>query len=221
MESYKTALLVGATGLVGRQCLNYLLQNENYSQVKILTRRLINIENSKLIQHKIDFNKLQNYSDEIKADDIFCCLGTTIKKAGSQKKFKLVDFDYPLQIAKTALQNRAKRYSLVTALGANKDSKIFYNKVKGELETEISKLNFDCINIFRPSLLLGNRNEFRLGEKLGMYFMKVFGFLFVGKLKKYRGIQAVKVAKAMVIKAQQNLDGINIFESDEIQELAG
>ncbi len=216
----KTALLAGATGLVGGLCLNYLLNEDSYSKVKIFLRRKLNISNPKLEKYIINFDKLEEQSNLVEADDIFCCLGTTIKKAGTQENFKKVDFEYPLKFAKTGLENGAKHFSLVSSLGADKYSKIFYNRVKGELEEELKKINYQSINIYRPSLLLGKRNEFRLGEKFGMVVMKLLGFTLQGKLKKYRAINADTVASVMVKNAQKDLKGINIFESDKIQKLS-
>ncbi len=217
--STKTALIVGGTGLVGGFCLKHLLNNYHYSKVIALVRHKINDDNPKLVQQKVDFNNLQNYSEIIQADDIFCCLGTTIKKAGSQENFKKVDYRYPLEIATIALQNRAKQFFFVSALGANPDSKIFYNRVKGEVERDISKLDFNTINIFRPSLLLGERQEHRLGEKIGAIFMRTFSFAFSGKLKKYDAIDADTVAVAMVQSANADITGINIYESHKIKEM--
>ena len=137
----KTALLVGATGLVGGLVLEQLLADTYFEKVIVLTRKSLGKSNAKLKEVLVDFNKLDDYATEIKADAVFCCLGTTIKVAGSKEAFKKVDFEYPFKIAQLAKQNGTSTYLLITALGASKNSMIFYNQVKGELEDEVSKLN--------------------------------------------------------------------------------
>ena len=213
----RAALLVGATGLVGGHCLNYLLKDDKYHQIVALTRRNLDFRNPKLEQYIVDFDRLENYTDHIKADDIFCCLGTTIKKAGSQEAFRHVDYHYPLQIAKLAVKNGARQFLLISSLGANKDSKIFYNRVKGEIEAAIREIPFYGIQIFRPSLLVGERAEYRTGEKVGEFFLKMVKPVMIGKWKKYRAITAANVAKAMVEIAKTDLKGIHIYESNQIQ----
>jgi uncharacterized protein YbjT (DUF2867 family) len=217
----KTALIAGSTGLVGNELLNLILNDDYYSKVISVVRNSTGISNAKLKEIKIDFENIENYSSEILGNDIFCCLGTTIKKAGSKINFKKVDLDYPLQIAAAALVNGAQQFSVVSSIGADKNSKTFYTSVKGELEEELKKLNYFSLNIFRPSLLTGDRDEFRLGEKIAQLFMKIFSFLFIGNLKKYKAIEAKIVAAAMLYAAKRNSEGINIFESDEIQKLGG
>jgi uncharacterized protein YbjT (DUF2867 family) len=213
----RTALVVGATGLVGGHCLNYLLKDDKYHRIVTLTRRNLILENPKLVQHTIDFDRLENNTDHIKADDIFCCLGTTIKKAGSQEAFRRVDYHYPLQIAKLAIKNGVRQFLLISSLGANKKSKIFYNRVKGEIEAAIREIPFYGIQIFRPSLLVGERAETRTGEKVGEFFLKMVKPVLIGNWKKYRAITAVNVAKAMVEIAKTDLKGTHIFESNQIQ----
>jgi uncharacterized protein YbjT (DUF2867 family) len=217
----KTALIAGSTGLVGNELLNLILNDDYYSKVISVVRNSTGISNAKLKEIKIDFENIEKYSAEILGNDIFCCLGTTIKKAGSKINFKKVDLDYPLNIAVAALVNGAQQFSVVSSIGAHKNSKTFYTSVKGELEEELKKLNYFSLNIFRPSLLTGDRDEFRLGEKIAQLFMKIFSFLFIGNLKKYKAIEAKIVAAAMLYAAKKNSEGINIFESDEIQKLGG
>lgn len=215
----KTALIVGATGLVGKNCLYQLLETKEYSRVIALVRKPLAIKHHQLEQVIVDFDQLEHYKDKMTADDVFCCLGTTIGVAGSQENFRKVDFDYPLQVAEICLKNGAQQFLLVSAMGANAASSIFYNKVKGEIENAIDKLNYSSLQIFQPSLLLGNRKEVRVGELIGKVVMKGLGFLFIGPLKKYKAIEAETVAKAMVKAALQANKGKRVFQSDEIASL--
>jgi len=212
----RTALLVGATGLVGGHCLNYLLKDETYSRIVVLSRRNLEIENPKLTQHMVDFDQLEKYSDQIKADDIFCCLGTTIKKAGSKEAFRKVDYYYPLRIAQLAAKNGARQFLLISSLGASQTSKIFYNRVKGETEAAIREILFYGVQIFRPSLLVGDRAENRVGEKVAEFLLKTVKPILIGGWKKYRAITAANVAKAMVEIAKTDLKGIHIYKSNQI-----
>jgi uncharacterized protein YbjT (DUF2867 family) len=213
----RTALLVGATGLVGGHCLRYLLKDETYSRIVTLTRRNLEIENPKLTQHIIDFDQLDKNSDQIKADDIFCCLGTTIKKAGSQEAFRRVDYHYPVKIAQLAAKNGIRQFLLISSLGADKNSKIFYNRVKGETEAAIREIPFYGVQFFRPSLLVGDRTETRGGEKIAEFFLKILKPILIGGWKKYRAISAANVAKAMVEIAKTDLKSMHIYESNQIQ----
>ena len=212
-----TALLIGASGLVGQHCLKLMLEDSFYKEVIILLRRDIPTEHEKLSKHIINFDNLPEYEDIIRGNHIYCCLGTTIKKAGTRKNFKKVDFTYPLEIAKMALQNDADKYLIVTAMGANRKSMIFYNKVKGEIETALKRLSYEEIDIFRPSLLLGDRKEQRSGEELGIRLYNCMAPLFIGPLKKYKAITAEVVAKTMIECAKRDLEGVNVYESDQIQ----
>ena len=150
------------------------------------------------------------------ADHVFCCLGTTIKVAGSKKAFRHVDFELPLMFAQWAASTNAKSFSIVTSMGANANSSIFYNKVKGEVEGEIKKLDIPIIQIFQPSLIMGQRKEFRIGELLGKAFMTLINPLLIGSVKKFRGIHAEKIAKGLVRHLQNPILGISVFESDQI-----
>jgi uncharacterized protein YbjT (DUF2867 family) len=217
---YKTALLVGASGLVGGHCLRFLLDELSYAHVIVLVRRPLQVVHDKLIQLVINFDELESLGQCPPADDVFCCLGTTIKKAGTQDAFRKVDFDYPVKIAALTEHCGAAQFLLVSSLGADPHSRVFYSRVKGEVEEAIRKISYTTINIFRPSLLLGERTEYRAGEKAGAWMMSGLNHILVGSLKKYRAIGARDVAQAMVRTAQWNLCGVNIFESQRIQEIA-
>lgn len=217
----RSALLVGATGLVGGHCLNLLLEDAAYQKVVALGRRMLPVEHQKLEQHIIDFDKLTDYAHLIRAQDVFCCLGTTIKKAGSREAFRRVDFTYPHDVARIAAENGAEQMLLVSALGAVARSRFFYNRVKGEVEDAVSKLPFRGVQIFRPSLLLGERQEVRRGERIAERVMNLFSFAFIGLLKKYLPIDARAVASAMVQVAKRCPPGRNIFGSDRIAAIKG
>ena len=216
----KTALIVGASGLVGKQCLYRLLEEKEYLKVIALVRKEMNVKHHKLEQVIVNFDEMNKYSDYMKADDVYCCLGTTIGVAKTQENFRKVDYDYPLKVAEFALRNGAVQYLLISALGASKTSTIFYSRVKGELEESIAKIGYSSFHIFRPSMLLGDRKEFRLGELIGKGVMKAIGFLLIGPLAKYKAIEGIIVAKAMVKTALKNETGIHFHESDEIRKIS-
>ena len=212
----KTALIIGATGLVGEECLKELLASSIYEKVIVLARKQPQMENPKLKTIVVDFDKLEAYKPEIKADDIYCTIGTTIAKAGSQAAFKKVDYEIPLRVAEIAKQNGAKKFILVSAMGANSGSGIFYSRVKGELEDALKKLNYDSLIIFRPSLLIGNRKEKRTGEAIGVFVAKKLSFLFTGPLKKYRGTPVEVLAKKMVQFGIEENSGMRIVDNEQI-----
>jgi uncharacterized protein YbjT (DUF2867 family) len=217
--SQRTALLVGATGLVGGHCLQFLLQSDDYEKVIILVRRPLLMHHDKLEEQVVNFDKLDQYASIINASDIFCCLGTTMKVAGSQQEFRKVDFTYTVQTCAIAVKNGADQLLVVSALGANSHSKIFYNRIKGEIEEALSKLPCEAIHFFRPSLLLGDRKESRTVERAGISAMRGLSMLMAGPLKKYRPIEAKVVAQAMVHVAQETRPGVNVYESDRIQAI--
>ncbi|MEZ5037316.1 MAG: oxidoreductase [Chitinophagales bacterium] len=210
----RTALLVGATGLVGSELLQLLLADNYFSSVIILSRKTINIQHQKLKEIIVDFNQLENYASEINAQYIYCCLGTTIKKAGSQEAFKKVDYEYPLAVAQIAKTNGAKNFSIITALGANKNSSIFYNRVKGEIQEALIQLNFEQLQIIQPSLLLGERSEKRFSENVGQKIAPIFNQLLIGGLKKYKAIEGKQVAKAMLFYSKQSKPKVQILTND-------
>jgi uncharacterized protein YbjT (DUF2867 family) len=217
----KSALILGSTGLVGSSLLGLLLQDADYYKVRVLVRKQTAQSQPKLEQVVVNFDQLSNYAELFAVDEVYCCLGTTIKKAGSQEAFYKVDATYPYEAAKLAKQKGAKQFLLVTAMGADKSSGIFYNRVKGEVEEKIAALDIPSFHIFRPSLLLGERNETRTGEAIAQKVMPLFSFLMVGGLKKYKPVEGSKVARAMLQVAKQNQPGKHIFESDQLQEIGG
>lgn len=216
MES-KTAIIAGASGLIGQSLIQMLLNSKDYGQVIALVRKPLGIQHEKLRELTVNFDHLADMEDFPEADDIFCTLGTTIKKAGSQEAFHTVDFTYPIELAKRALKANAKRYFLVTALGSNKKSSNFYGRVKGELEDKISFLNYRTIYIFKPSLLRGDRKENRPGEKVAQAVMRIIPF--IGPWKKYRPIHVDKVADAMMKVSKQEDKGCYFYQSEIMQKM--
>lgn len=214
----KHALIAGATGLVGNELLQQLIRGRQYHTISILSRHEVETTSKRVETIIVDYDALTD--DQIpEVDDVFCCLGTTMNKAGSKDAFRKVDYDYPLQVAEITRRKGAQQYLLVSAMGADKSSYIFYNRVKGEVEEAIAKLGFDAFHVFRPSMLLGERTETRLGEQIGQVVMQGVAPLMVGGLKKYQAIPAETVAEAMVHVARKELTGVYVFESDKIQEL--
>ncbi len=219
MHRTRTALIAGASGLVGSHLLRMLLQSDRYSQVISVGRRELAIIHPKLDQQIVDFDSLQKSASELAADDVFCCLGTTIKKAGSKEAFYKVDHTYVTQLAEVTLRRNANQFLVVSAMGADAKSRIFYNKMKGEMERDVRALGFQSLHIFHPSLLLGEREEHRTGEAIGAKIMKPLTFLMLGPLRKYRPIQAETVANAMLRVAAQDQKGTKVYPSDEIERL--
>lgn len=215
----KTAVIIGSTGLTGTHLLKILLTSDIYDKVIAFVRNGSKISHPKLIQHVVDFDNPETYQDLIEGNDMFCCLGTTIKKAGSQEAFEKVDLEYPVQFAKVASQKGVKQFSLISSIGANPQSSNFYLRTKGKCEESLRVLSFQSTSIFRPSFLTGNRKEFRLGEKIAGFLMRIFSVFLIGKLKKYRPIKAKKVAQAMFDIAQKGTIGFHVYESGQIAEL--
>lgn len=212
------ALIAGATGLVGTELLKMLVDSDGYDKVHVLNRRKIGYGSSKVEEHVIDFDELAAFEPGQGINHVFCCLGTTIKKAGTKENFRKVDLDYVVDLARKAKQINAPKFLVISALGASEKSAIFYNRVKGEMEQAVREIAIPCTFIFRPSLLMGDRKENRTGEKTAVMVYKVLNPLFIGKLKKYKGIRAEKVARAMIETAKLNDNEFQILESDEIQE---
>lgn len=211
----KTALITGATGLIGKQLLQLLLEDPFYEKVKAITRKPIEIQNPKLENIVLNFDKLSEHAPALKTDDVFCCLGTTIRIAKTKEAFRKVDYEYPLELARVTKNQGAIQYLLVSALGADKNSGIFYNKVKGEIEEAVGQISFHSLHIFRPSLLLGDRTEHRSGEGAATTFFKLFGFLIP---EKYKAIDSGKVARAMLTLAKEKKPGFYFHESKELQK---
>ena len=210
----RTALLAGATGLIGSHVLKLLLAEDEWSRVVTVGRRPMPELHKKLEQRVLDLGELETVSDLPHVDDVFCCLGTTIKQAGSQPAFRRVDHAFILGVAHAGLHAGAKQFLLVSAIGADPGSRVFYSRVKGETESAIRRLAFQSVQIFRPSLLLGERSEFRVGERIAMVVAPPLSLLLLGRLRRYRPIRAETVARAMVNLAREAPRGPNVFEYD-------
>ncbi len=216
----RTALLLGASGLIGGHCLDLLLADSDYAQVTVLVRKSLSRTHPKLTQQIVDFERLTEVAEAFRVQDVFCCLGTTIKTAGSQEAFRKVDFTYPVESARLAVQQGATQFLLVSSLGANAKSSVFYNRTKGEVERAVAASDLSSVQIFRPSLLLGQRAEVRSGELVAEKLSRALSFLLVGPLRKYRPIEARAVAAAMIAVAKDQRAGIHLYESNQIAEIA-
>jgi len=216
----KTALLFGSSGLVGGHVLNQLTQNLNYSKIKIFVRSFIDINNPKIELIKTDFNNLHKHVDDIKGDECFFCIGTTKKKSLNKNEYQKIELDIPKKIAQIAKSNLVKSFFFVSSGYANPKSSGKYLKFKGLVEEEIKNLNFDKIGIMRPSFLLGERQEKRIGEKFGIIIFKFLTPILIGPFRKMRPIHSEIVAKAMIKLANENIDQ-SVFESNEISNLVG
>ncbi|HJS44674.1 MAG TPA: NAD-dependent epimerase/dehydratase family protein [Gemmatimonadales bacterium] len=215
----RTALLAGATGLVGSHVLQLLLTDDSWTHVVTVGRRSVPHPHQRLEQRILDLGALEAVNLP-HADDIFCCLGTTLKQAGSQAAFRRVDYDFVVALARAGLRIGAKQFLLVSAIGADPASRIFYSRVKGEAEAAVRQLPYRGVQILRPSLLLGARAEFRFGERVAMLTAPVMPLFLQGPLRRYRPIRAQTVARAMVRIAREMPRGPNVFEFDAMQASA-
>jgi len=215
----RTALIAGATGLVGSLCLKQLLADPAYDQVIAISRRPVPESHPKLSQKIGDFDKLGQLTS-IAADDAVCALGTTIRKAGSQDAFRKIDLGYSKAFADLALAGGAQQFALVSSAGANHRSSNFYLRTKGEIEDAVKALPFTSVHIFQPGFLMGSRSEQRPSEGIGLALAKALQFAFIGGLRKYRPILASTVAAAMVAAVKRSEPGRHTYLFDDMQALA-
>ena len=214
----KTALIFGSSGLIGNELLNVVKKNNNYNKIKLFVRSAIDNNDPKVETIQTDFNDLEKHKDSIVGDDCFFCIGTTRKDTPDKNEYRRVEYNIPVDVAKIAKSNSVKVFIYVSSLGANPTSSGSYLKNKGQVEEELNNLNFPKLAVIRPSILLGNRKVFRLGERIGIFIMKTLSIFFLGILKKYKPIEAQNVAKVMVAIAQ-NHDQKTVFESNELNEI--
>lgn len=214
----KTAIVIGATGLTGGLLVKQLLSDERYDKIKIISRRTTGLTDTKIEEKLCDLLEYDTWKDEIKGDHLFCCIGTTRKKTPDLEQYRRIDHGIPVHAAKYCKQNGVQSFAVVSAIGANASSSIFYNKLKGEMEEVVLSEGPERVYVMRPSIIDGQRGEKRLMEQIGLGLFRLLGFLFIGKLRKYRLIHARDIAKAMIIAANSAKES-TVFESDEITEL--
>jgi uncharacterized protein YbjT (DUF2867 family) len=211
----RSALIAGASGLVGGFCLDRLLKDERYGAVYSLVRSATGQQHPRLRELVVDFGKLDQIAGFPAVDDVYCCLGTTIGKAGSKEAFEKVDYDYVIALASVARKNNAQRFMLVSALGADPVSSVFYNRTKGRTEVELQQLDYPSLHIFRPSLLTGPRKDFRLAERLATPLAWVLRPVLLGPLARYRSVHADHVASCMIEAAFSPVTGVEIHYPSE------
>lgn len=215
----KTAIILGATGLTGGILLEKLLADTTYSKIKLFSRSSVDIKSDKIEQHLISLFQLENYKEDFTGDVVFCCIGTTAAKTKDSAKYKQIDYGIPVKAAKIAKENTINTFVVMSSMGADVTSNTFYNQTKGEMERDVLKQKIKNTYILRPSLIGGNREEFRLGERIGKGIMSILNPLFIGGLKKYKMIDPEDIATCMQTLARSNKDQA-IFSSDEIVEIA-
>ena len=215
----KTALLFGSSGLVGGHLLSQLIKDDNYLEIKLFVRSIPEINNPKIKIVKTDFNNFKNHKEDIKGDDCFFCIGTTKKNSPDKNAYRRVELDIPIKIAQIAKSNSVNSFVFISSGYADPNSSGDYLKFKGQVEEELKRLSFPKLGIVRPSFLLGDRKEKRVGEKIGIFVFKLISPLLLGPLKKMKPIHSEKVAKAM-IKISNGDFNQNVFESNEIVEIS-
>lgn len=212
----KTAIIIGATGLTGGLVLDKLLVNDAYSKIKLFSRAASGLTHPKIEEHLVDLLQLEKHKDDFTADEVYCCIGTTKKKTPDQSKYRDIDFGIPATAARLCKENGIEVMAVVSALGANTKSSIFYNRTKGEMEKAVLAAGIPRTYILRPSFIGGNRTEKRTGEKIGLSIFNFLKPLFIGKLKKYAVIDASAIAERM-IQLSNSKTPTCILESDEIE----
>jgi len=216
----KTAIVLGATGLTGLILLEKLISDDRYESIKLFSRKKIEGLPSKVKQFIGDILELENFSANFKANEVFCCIGTTAKKTPNKELYKSIDYGIPVTAAKLSKLNNIPIFVVVSAMGANANSTIFYNKTKGEMEQEVLRQNIPNTFILRPSIIKGNRKETRIGEKIVLTIFKLFQPLMIGKLKKYKIIEAKDIVNTMVKLANTKASTEKIITSDYIKEIS-
>ena len=216
----KTALILGATGLTGSLLLEKLIEDDRYGHIILISRSKIDNLPSKVSQHIGDLLELTSFSEFFKADEVFCCIGTTKNKTKDTAIYKNIDYGIPLAAATLCKQQGIPTFIVVSALGADKNSRIFYNRTKGEMEEAVLNIDLDHTYILQPSLIVGQRPQPRIGEKIWKYILSIFQPLLQGRLKKYRMIYANTIANAMIVLANATPQKVRILESDNIEIIA-
>lgn len=215
----KSALIIGATGLTGGILLNELLSDERYSEIHVLSRRPLSMQHSKLHEHLMDFQNLEAFQSLFSGDECYCCIGTTKAKTPDKKKYRQIDFDIPVNAARLCKQNRIKTFVVMSSLGADAGSSVFYSRIKGQMEQAVLDQKIEKTIVVRPSLIAGTRNERRVGEQIAKVMMDFINPLLVGRLKAYQSIHPKTIAKAMINLANNPIEK-SIFTSDELKAKA-
>jgi len=217
-KNQKTAIILGATGLTGRLLLSKLIADDSYTSIKLFSRKASGNTAPKIKEYVGNMLQLEHFKNDFTADEVFCCIGTTSAKTKDRAIYKAIDFGIPFAASKLSKENNIPTYIVVSAMGANSKSKIFYNRTKGEMEQAVLSQKIPNTYILRPSLILGERDEKRIGESLGAVLLKLTNVFMIGRLKKYRAIKADSIAQAMISLAKSN-HNTSIVESDIIQKL--
>lgn len=213
-----TAIVLGATGLVGKNLLEKLLLDKRYLEIRVFTRRSVEIDHPRLKEFVVELFELDKYQEDFKADVVFVCIGTTKKKTPDKSAYRKVDYGIPTTAARLAGKNGSKKFLVVSSLGANANSNVFYTKTKGQMEEAVLEENIPETYIFQPSLITGDREEVRFGESFAEKLMKFVDPLLSGGWRKYRSIEAETIAEALRLVAQNGYDEKHI-SSDEIQDI--
>lgn len=212
----KKAIILGATGLTGSHLLKLLLEDATYDLVKVFTRKKLPVSHPKIEEHLVDLLKLSDQADEFTADVVFCCIGTTKAKTPNKELYRAIDYGIPVEAAKLCKKNSISSFIVISAIGANAESKIFYNRIKGEMERDVLAQQVKHTHLLQPSLIVGNRNEKRMGEDLSKQFMKIVGFLIPPR---YKMIEGKTIARSMVQLANKPTKE-QIIPSEKIKEIA-
>jgi len=215
----KTAILLGATGLTGGILLQKLLNDPRYGKIILFSRSSVKINNSKIEEHLVDLFQLEKYKEQFMADQVFCCIGTTKSKTPNEETYRKIDYGIPVTAAKLCKENGISTFAVISALGANPDSGMFYNKIKGEMQQDVLAQKIKNTYIFQPSLIAGDRSEKRFLESLAKQAMKILNYALLGPLKKYRSIHPETIARAMIIVSNKAYEK-SVIESDEIKKIA-
>jgi len=215
----KTAIIIGATGLTGGILLKNLIADPSYEKIKLFSRSAVSNTSLKVEEYIIDLFRIGEYKDQFVGDEVFCCIGTTASKTKDKELYRAIDYGIPVNAAKLAVENNIKTFLVISSMGANVSSSIFYNKTKGEMERDVLELNIKNTFILRPSLIGGKRHEFRMGERIAKGLMSLLSPLFLGTLKKYKIIHPEKIATCMQ-KLAKNKVHQSIFTSDKIETIA-
>lgn len=219
MQKTEKAIIIGSSGLIGRELLDQILLCPDFEEVTLLNRSASGLHHPKLKEILVDFNQIEDFAEYIQGTVIFSCLGSTRNKSPDLATYRKIDHDYAINIAQIASKNGAEQFHLISSIGANASSDNFYLKMKGETERDLKKIPFKSIHIYQPSLLDGQRQEFRLLEKLSIHLMRLINPLLIGSLKTYQSIRVTVIASAMIKQAQQNKSGIFTYTSEQIKQL--